>query len=85
MIIVVFLLQTVNEDYIIHHTNPVTLRIDPLPVTVTLLNDQVTGEGLEDIVLTLVQDDSLTPSNSNEFLIYDTVRILLMDNESMLS
>ena len=80
---IIFLLYVVNEDYKINPTNPVALISNPVPVIVTLLNDRVTGEGLEDIILTLVQDDTRTPSNQNQFLIYDTVRISLLDNEGM--
>lgn len=63
-------------------TTEVVLIRNPTTITVTLLDDGVTGEGLEDIILTLVQDIR-TPSNHNEFLVFDTVHIFLLDNDSM--
>ena len=69
-------------DYTISAFDDVQMRINPTTITVTLRNDGVTGEGVEDITLTLIQD-SRTPSRSNQFLVYDTVRIHFLDNDSM--
>ena len=51
-------------DYTISALNDVPMRRNPTTITVTLLNDRVTGEGVEDITLTLIQD-SRTPSRSS--------------------
>ena len=69
-------------DYTISAFDDVQMRINPTTITVTLRNDGVTGEGVEDITLTLIQD-SRTPSRSNQFLVYNTVRITFLDNDSM--
>ena len=51
-----------------------TLTNQPIPVTVTLLNDGVNGEQPETITLTLVQHSTSEP---NQILAHDTVRITL--------
>ena len=55
----------------------------PVPVIVTLLKDGVIGERPQDVILTLIQDS--TPSDINQFLIYHTIRITILDNESTLN
>ena len=72
----------VNEDYTVDPMTEIRLRSDPIAITVTLLRDGVVGEGPEDIILTLMQD-SRTQPNDNQLLIYDTIRIVLQDNDSM--
>ena len=52
----------------------------PIPITVTLLTDGVTGELPEDIILTLKPDRDL---ELNEILPNPTITINLQDNESM--
>ena len=69
-------------DYTISAFDDVPMRINPTTITVTLRNDGVTGERTENITLTLIQD-SRTPSRSNQFLEYRTVRISFLDNDSM--
>ena len=69
-------------DYTISAFDDVQMRLNPTTITVTLRNDGVTGEGTEEIILTLIQD-SRTPSRSNQFLEYRTVRISFLDNDSM--
>ena len=71
-----------NEDYTISATDDIRLRSDPVLVTVNLLIDRVADEGMEDITLTLVQDDR-TESASNQFLLYDTVHITLLDRDGI--
>ena len=72
----------VNEDYTISPMDDIRLRSDPIVITVTLLRDGVVEVLPEDIILTLVQD-SRTESNNNQLLIYDTIRVILQDNDSM--
>ena len=72
----------VNEDYTVDPMTDIRLRSDPIAITVTLLRDGVVGEGPEDIILTLMQDIRTQP-NDNQLLIYDTIRIVLKDNDSM--
>ena len=60
------------------------LELYPVPVFVTLLKDGVIGERPQDIILTLIHDSS-TPSDINQFLIYHTIRITILDNESTLN
>ena len=65
-------------DYVLSHPIPLRLTNMPVPVTVSLLNDGVNGEGIETITLTLVEDQS----ESNRILVYDTVNIFLQDFNS---
>jgi hypothetical protein len=67
-------------DYTLAHSQPLIIRGNPTPVTVSLLNDRVMEEGVETICLTLMQDTDTTPFNENEFLLYDTVTISVQDN-----
>ena len=72
-----------GEDYDLSYPSFLTLINKPVLVNVTLLNDGVTGERLETINLTLVQNQHLTPSNENQILAYETVMITLHDSDSM--
>ena len=69
-------------DYLLSHSVFLTLTNRPLSVNVTLLNDGESGEGLETINLTLVQNHQLTPSNQNQILYYKSVVITLQDTDS---
>lgn len=70
-------------DYTLSHPTPLALFDEPVPVTVTLLTDGVTGEVPETILLTLVQDVINSPSDNNEILVTDTVKITVQDNDCM--
>ena len=54
---------------------------EPVPVTVSLLNDREAGEDFETIILTLRQDEDVTPSNLDQILSYPTVQITIQDND----
>ena len=69
-------------DYLLFHSHFLTLANRPLSVNVSLLNDGESGEGLETINLTLVQNHQLTPSNQNQILYYKSVVITLQDTDS---
>ena len=77
---------TAGEDYVItpdadHLTNGfLSLRLDPVTVNVTLLNDGIGGEGSEEIVLTLLQQP---PIEEFRVLIKPSVKITLRDNDSV--
>ena len=66
-------------DYTLHHPTFLTLNDKPLSFNVSLLSDGVSGEGLETITLTLVQNHRLTPSNQNQILQYQSVVITIQD------
>ena len=66
-------------DYTISQSSFNLLFIDPVIITVTLLNDGVAGEDKETITLTL----ATTRSESNEILVNEAVTITLLDNDSM--
>ena len=68
-------------DYTISHPEPLLLVSEPVPVTVRLLNDREAGEDFEIIILTLHQDEDLTPSNIDQILSYPTVQITIQDND----
>ena len=70
-------LSAEGEDYILSHPT-LSLIGNPIPVTVTLLNDGVNDEGSETIILTLMHDDSF---DSNQIFVYDTVQITLQDSD----
>ena len=70
-------------DYTISHPEPLLLLSEPVPVTVRLLNDREAGEDFETIILTLRQDEDLTPSNIDQILSYPTVQITIQDNDCM--
>ena len=77
------LFATENEDYTLPHDN-VSLTISltnnvPIRVTLTLLNDGVAGEEVENVTLSLV--NTVSP-DENEILLYDTVTISILDNDS---
>ena len=59
----------------------VSLRLVPVIVNVTLLPDDIGGEGTEDIFITLVQRPPIEPER---VLINSTVRIVVEDNDSMI-
>ena len=54
---------------------------EPVPVTVSLLNDREAGEKIETIILTLRQDEDVTPSNLDQIFSYPTVQITIQDND----
>jgi hypothetical protein len=56
----------------------VSLTLVPVTVNVTLVPDDIGGEGTEDIVLTLVQ---LPPFEPERVLVNPTVRIIVEDND----
>ena len=68
-----------GEDYILSYPDPLQLRSEPVVVNVTLLNDVVEGEGLEDIELTLEQDTAFSPLEDSRVLIHPTVSITFKD------
>ena len=72
---------TVGMDYTLSDSDNVEMITRPTVINVTILNDGVVGEDVEEIVLTLIQS-SITPSDINEFLVYDRVRITVRDNDS---
>ena len=49
----------------------------------SLLNDREAGEDFETIILTLRQNELLTPSNIDQILLYPTVQITIQDNDCM--
>ena len=67
-------------DYVLSQSNFFLENI-PIPITVTLLNDGVAGEGPETITLTLRPDRDL---EDNEILSNPTITISLSDNDSTL-
>ena len=71
-------LCTEGVDYVLSHPT-LSLLDNPIPVTVTLLNDGVNDEQPETITLTLMQDGFF---DSNQILVYDTVQITLQDSDS---
>ena len=71
-----FLFLVVNEDYTLSNTSIILFR-EPTPISVTLLNDGVAGEGLEIITLTLIQ--TFGPENDGIILGYNTTVIHLWD------
>ena len=73
---------TVGMDYTLSDSDNIEMRTRPTVINVTLLNDGVVGEDVEEIVLTLIQS-SITPSDINQFLVYDRVHITVRDNDSM--
>ena len=77
----VFSPLTEGTDYTISHPEPLLLVSEPVPVTVRLLNDRVAGEDFDTIILTLHQDEDLSPSNIDQILLYPTVQITIQDND----
>ena len=71
------LFLVVNEDYTLPSNTNFTLSEEPIPVTVILLDDEVAGEGLETITLTLIQ--VLGPEDDSFILEYNTTVIHLRD------
>ena len=65
-----------NEDYTLSGTSFSFFR-EPTPISVTLLNDGVAGEGLETITLTLIQ--TFGPEDDSIILGYNTTVIRLWD------
>ena len=70
-------------DYNLIHPTFLTLNDKPLSIHVLLLSDGVSGEDLETINLTLVQNHRLTPSNQNQILQYQSVVITVQDNDGI--
>ena len=68
-------------DYTVSQSSFNLIFIDPVIITVMLLNDGVAGEDKETITLTLVT----TRSNLNEILVNNAITITLQDNDGMLS
>jgi hypothetical protein len=75
---------TVGKDYVVTpdpasvFMDEVSLQFVPVTVNVTLVPDDIGGEGTEDIVLTLVQ---LPPFEPERVLVNPTVRIIVEDND----
>ena len=65
-----------NEDYTLPGTSFAFFR-EPTPISITLLNDGVAGEGLEIITLTLIQ--VLGPEDDSIILGHNTAIIHLQD------
>ena len=70
------LFLVVNEDYTLPGTSFTFFR-EPTPVSITLLNDGVAGEGLETITLTLIQ--VFGPGHDSIILGYNTAVIHIRD------
>ena len=71
-----------NVDYTLTHDVDVEISPAnnvPISVTLSLLNDGVIGEEVENVTLTLVNE---ILADENEILLYDTVIISIVDNDS---
>ena len=69
-------------DYTLIHDIDLEIRLAsnvPISVTLSLLNDGVAGEEVENVTLTLVNEIT---ADENEVLLYDTVTISILDNDS---
>ena len=69
-----------NVDFTLDRSN-VVLGQDPVNVTVTLLNDGIANEGVEELQLTLVDRDG--QNNFGEFLL-DKVTITIVDRNGII-